>query len=130
MPVTKEYQGFTLYQISNHPSITNMERWVSWAGLDIECDPEYGYFIRMKYRLWAFINDVEIPISAGAIYVSLVADNTTFVDSTGVIVPPGTPDSIGEYDFYMSLLNSPIVIEDFVVNKLYWADTQGRFNTF
>jgi hypothetical protein len=127
---TKQYQGFTLYQISNQPTIPEMERWVSWAGLDIECDPEYGFYIKMKYRLWAFINDVEIPIAPGAVYVSLIADNSTCVDANGVIVPCGTPGSVGEYDFYMGMWDTPIIVEDFVVSKLYWADSQGRFNTF
>jgi hypothetical protein len=127
---TKQYQGLTLYQISNQPTIPEMERWVSWSGLDIECDPEYGFYIKMKYRLWAFINDVEIPIASGAMYVSLIANNNTCVDSEGVIVPCGTPDSIGEYDYYMAMMSTPIVIQDFVVSKLYWADDQGRFNTF
>jgi hypothetical protein len=127
---TKQYQGFTLYQISNQPTIPEMERWVSWSGLNIECDPEYGFYIKMKYRLWAFINDVEIPIASGAMYVSLIANNNTCVDSEGVIVPCGTSDSIGEYDYYMAMMSIPIVIQDFVVSKLYWADNQGRFNTF
>jgi len=130
MPITQQYNGYTLYQISNQPSIPEMERWVSWAGLDIECDPEYGYYIKMKYRLWAFINGTEIPISPGAMYVSLLADNTTCVDSQGVIVPCGTEGSVGEYDFYMGMWNEPVVIEDFVVTKIYWADEQGKFNTF
>jgi hypothetical protein len=127
---TKQYQGFTLYQISNQPSIPDMERWVSWSGLDIECDPNYGYYIRMKYRLWAFINDTEIPIAPGAMYVNLVADNSTCVDATGLIVPCGTPGSVGEYDYYMAMMNTPVVIQDFVVSKLYWADAEGKFNTF
>jgi hypothetical protein len=127
---TQDYQGYTLYQISNHPSIPTMERWVSWAGLDIECDPNYGYYIRMKYRLWAFINNTEIPISPGAMYVSLTADNSTCVDAIGSIVPCGTPGSVGEYDFYMGMWNESIVIEDFVVEKIVWADAEGKFNTF
>jgi hypothetical protein len=127
---TKQYNGFTLYQISNQPSIPEMERWVSWAGLDIECDPEYGYYIKMKYRLWAFINDTEIPIAPGAMYVSLMATNDTCVDVMGDIVPCGTPGSVGEYDFYMGMWNESVVIEDFVVSKIVWADQNGKFNTF
>ena len=127
---TQQYNGFTLYQISNQPGIPEMERWVSWAGLDIECDPEYGYYIKMKYRLWVFINGTEIPISPGAMYVSLIADNSTCVDSGGAIVPCGTPGSVGEYDFYMGMWNEPVIIEDFVVTKIYWADQNGKFNTF
>jgi hypothetical protein len=130
-PITKQYNGFTLYQISNQPSIPEMERWVSWSGLDIESDPEYGYWIKMKYRLWAFINDVEIPIAPGAMYVNLLADNSTCVDATGMIVPCGSPEAVsGEYDFYMQMMYVPVVIQDWVVAKLQWADSEGRFNTF
>jgi hypothetical protein len=126
----KQYNGYTLYQISNQPSIPEMERWVSWAGLDIECDPEYGYYIKMKYRLWAFINDTEIPIAPGAMYVSLMATNDTCVDVMGDIVPCGTPGSVGEYEYYMGMWNESVVIEDFVVSKIEWADSEGKFNTF
>ena len=127
---TKQSQGYTLYQISNQPSIPEMERWVSWAGLDIECDAEYGRYIKMKYRLWAFINNTEIPIAPGATYVNLLADNSTCVDDKGVIVPCSTPGSVGEYDFYMSMWDTPVVIKDFVVAKIEWADANGKFNTF
>lgn len=127
---TQQYEGFTLYQISNQPGIPEMERWVSWAGLDIECDPNYGYYIRLKYRLWAFIGSTQIPIAPGAMYVNLTADNSTCVNDLGEIVPCGTPGSVGEYDFYMAMWDEPIVIQDFVVEKIYWADAEGKFNTF
>jgi len=37
---------------------------------------------------------------------------------------------VGEYDFYMGMWNESIVIEDFVVEKIVWADAEGKFNTF
>lgn len=126
----KEYQGYTLYQISNHPTIFEMERWVSWAGLEIQTDANYGFYIRMKYRIWAFISDVEIPVSISAAYVNLTADNSTCVNSSGQIVECGTPDSMGEYDFYIAMMNEPVIILDFVTSKITWADSEGRFNTF
>jgi len=126
----KEYQGYTLYQISNHPTISEMERWVSWAGLEIQTDANYGFYIRMKYRIWAFISDVEIPVSISAAYVNLTADNSTCVNSSGQIVECGTPDSMGEYDFYIAMMNEPVIILDFVISKITWADSEGRFNTF
>jgi hypothetical protein len=125
-----EYNGYTLHQISNHPNLTTMTRFVSWAGLEIEADANYGFYIKLKYRLWAFIDDVELPISPDAKYVTLFADNLTCVDSEGQIVECGTEGSIGEYDFYIALMDEPIIIEDFVVNKITWADAQGKFNTF
>lgn len=126
----KDYQGYTLYQISNHPVIADMERWVSWAGLEIQSDANFGFYIRIKYRIWAFINEVEIPVGTGAAYVNLNADNSTCVNSSGQIVECGTPDSIGEYDFYMALIDEPIIIQDFVMAKITWADSEGKFNTF
>lgn len=126
----KQYQGYILYQISNHPTISEMERWVSWAGLEIQTDANYGFYIRMKYRIWTFISDVEIPVSIGAAYVNLTADNSTCVNSSGQIVECGSPDSMGEYDFYIAMMNEPVIILDFVTSKITWADSEGRFNTF
>ncbi len=63
-----------------------MERWVSWAGWEIQSDANYGFYIRLKYRIWAFINDLEIPVSVSAAYVNLTADNSTCVNSSGQIV--------------------------------------------
>jgi len=125
-----EYQGYTLYQISNHPTISTMERYVSWAGLDIASDANYGFYIRLKYRIWAFLDGVEIPISPDAKYVNLLADNSTCVNSAGQIVECGSPDSIGEYDYYIGLINEPIIIQDLIVAKITWADSEGKFNTF
>ena len=125
-----EYQGYTLYQISNHPTISSMERYVSWAGLDIASDANYGFYIRLKYRIWAFLDGVELPISPDAKYVNLLADNSTCVDSEGQIVDCATEGAIGEYDFYMGLIDQPIIIQDLVVGKITWADSQGKFNTF
>lgn len=127
---TKQHQGFTLYQISNHPAIAEMERYVSWAGLDIGLDPEYGYGIKLKYRIWAFIGETEMPISSGAMYVALFATNDNCVDENGQYVECGTPDSTGEYDFYMGKKNQPIVFETIITAKIQWADDNGKFNTF
>lgn len=126
----KQYQDYTLYQISNHPVVADMERWVSWAGLEIQSDANYGFYIRIKYRIWAFINDVEIPIGTGAAYVNLNADNSTCVNSSGHIVDCGSLDSIGEYDFYMAMIDEPTVIQDLITAKITWADSEGKFNTF
>lgn len=127
---TIKHQGYTLYQISNHPTISTMNRYVSWAGLEIQSDANYGFNIKLKYRVWAFIDELELPVSPDARYVTLLANNENCVNSAGQIVECGTPDSIGEYDFYIGLINEPIIIQDFVVSKLTWADSEGKFNTF
>jgi hypothetical protein len=62
--------------------------------------------------------------------VYLVADKTTCVDRDGVIVSCDSPDAVmTEYEYYMSLLDTPVVIQDLVVAKILWADQNGRFNT-
>jgi len=125
-----KYQGYTLYQISNHPTVSSMERYVSWAGLEIESDANYGFYIRLKYRIWAFLDQVEIPISIDAKYVNLLADNSICVNQQGQIVDCGTEGAIGEYDFYMAMIDKPIIIQDLIVAKITWADSEGKFNTF
>lgn len=124
------YQGYQLYPISNHPTISSVKRYVSWAGLQIESDANTGFYIKIRYRIWAFLDDVELPIAIDAKYVNLMATNETCVNSAGQIVECGTPDSFGEYDFYMALINEPIIIQDFIVQKITWADSEGKFNTF
>jgi hypothetical protein len=37
---------------------------------------------------------------------------------------------MGEYDFYMALIDEPIIIQDFITQKITWADSEGKFNTF
>jgi hypothetical protein len=61
--------------------------------------------------------------------VTLRADETTWVDATGTIVPEGDPTAVmTEYDFFISLMNVPIVISDIVAAKVVWADNLGRFD--
>lgn len=124
------YQGYTLYQISNHPTLTTMERYVSWAGLEIASDANYGFFVKLKYRIWAFIDGVELPIAPDSRYVNLIANNDTCVDQDGKIVECGTDGAVGEYDFYLGLIDEPIIIQDLVLSKITWADQEGKFNTF
>ena len=61
--------------------------------------------------------------------VSLIADNTTWVDANGNIVPGGDPAAVmTEYAFFMSLMEIPVVISDIVEAKVTWADSLGRFD--
>ena len=61
--------------------------------------------------------------------VTLRADETTWVDENGTIVPEGDPTAVmTEYDFFMSLMNVPIVISDIIAAKVVWADNLGRFD--
>jgi len=61
--------------------------------------------------------------------VYLIADNSTCVDSRGNIVPCDSPDAVmTEFEYYMSLLPTPVIIEDLVVGKIQQADAAGLFN--
>ena len=61
--------------------------------------------------------------------VILKADETTWVDQNGTIVPEGDPTAVmTEYDFFMALMDVPIVISDIIGAKVVWADSLGRFD--
>ena len=61
--------------------------------------------------------------------VILRADETTWVDQNGTIVPEGDPTAVmTEYDFFINLMSVPIVISDIVEAKVAWADNLGRFD--
>jgi hypothetical protein len=61
--------------------------------------------------------------------VTLRADETTWVDQNGTIVPEGDPTAVmTEYDFFMALMDVPIVISDIIGAKVVWADNLGRFD--
>ena len=61
--------------------------------------------------------------------VTLRADNTTWVDVDGNIVPEGDPAAVmTEYEFFMAMMNVPVVISDIVQAKVAWADSLGRFD--
>ena len=61
--------------------------------------------------------------------VPLIADTTTWVDVDGNIVEQGSIDAVmTEYEFFMTMMNIPVVISDIVESKVAWADSLGRFN--
>jgi hypothetical protein len=82
------------------------------------------YFIVKYYE----VDDTPITIIPSK-SVILRADNTTWVDATGTIVPEGDPTAVmTEYDFFMMLMDQPIIISDIVETKVTWADSLGRFD--
>lgn len=63
--------------------------------------------------------------------VTLTADETTWVDASGTIVPEGDPSAVmTEYDFFLTLMDQPIVISNLVSQKIAWADTPAGGNRF
>ena len=115
--------------ISNEPTY-GFKRTATMASLQINALPWTGQNINLLVQVDYFeqITDVPITIIPPKI-VNLVADNSTCVDRNGVIVPCDSPDAVmTEFEYYMSLLNTPVVIETLVVGKIQQADAAGRFN--
>ena len=102
------------------------------AALNIAALPFMGENVNLVCQVDYFepTTDAHITIIPPKI-VPLIADNTTCVDVNGMIVPCGSPDAVmTEYEYYMQMLTVPVVIADMVEQKILWADSQGRFNTF
>lgn len=114
--------------ISNEP-VYGFKRTATMAALQINALPFAGECINLIIQVNYFDqNDLPIDIIPAKM-VSLIADNSTCVDAQGNIVPCDSPDAVmTELDYYMSLLNTPVVIETLVVGKIRQADAAGRFN--
>ncbi len=82
------------------------------AALQINALPFMGQNISLLTQVNYFDqNDLPIDIIPPKI-VNLIADNSTCVDSKGNIVPCDSPDAVmTEFEYYMSMLNTPVVIE-------------------
>ena len=114
--------------ISNEP-LYGFKRTATMAALQINALPFMGQSINLVTQVNYFDqNDVPIDIIPPKI-VNLIADNSTCVDSKGNIVPCDSPDAVmTEFEYYMSLLPTPVIIEDLVVGKIQQADAAGLFN--
>jgi hypothetical protein len=114
--------------ISNEP-LYGFKRTATMAALQINALSFMGQNISLLTQVNYFDqNDVPIDIIPPKI-VNLIADNSTCVDSKGNIVPCDSPDAVmTEFEYYMSMLNTPVVIETLVVGKIQQADAAGLFN--
>ena len=114
--------------ISNEP-LYGFKRTATMAALQINALSFMGQNISLLTQVNYFDqNDVPIDIIPPKI-VNLIADNSTCVDSKGNIVPCDSPDAVmTEFEYYMSLLPTPVIIEDLVVGKIQQADAAGLFN--
>jgi hypothetical protein len=114
--------------ISNEPTY-GFKRTATMAALQINALPWVGENINVMTQVNYFDqNDVPIDIIPPKI-VNLTADNNTCVDKDGNIVPCDSPDAVmTEFEYYMSLLPTPVIIEDLVVGKIQQADAAGLFN--
>ena len=114
--------------ISNEP-LYGFKRTATMAALQINALSFMGQNISLLTQVNYFDqNDLPIDIIPPKI-VNLIADNSTCVDSKGNIVPCDSPDAVmTEFEYYMSMLNTPVVIETLVVGKIQQADAAGLFN--
>lgn len=114
--------------ISNEP-VYGFKRTVTMAALQINALPWTGECINLMTQVNYFDqNDLPIDIIPAKI-VNLIADNSTCVDDKGNPVSCDSPDAtITEFQYYMSMLNTPVVIETLVVGKIQQADAAGKFN--
>jgi hypothetical protein len=115
--------------ISNEP-VYGFKRTATMAALQINALPFMSETVNLICQVDYFEPTTDAPITIiPPKIVPLIADNTTCVDATGMIVPCGSPEAVmTEYEFYMQMLTMPVVIADAVEQKILWADSVGRFN--
>jgi len=118
-----------IYNISDEPNY-GFKRKVEVAqihiGFEDFVDKAVNLFLIVKYYESDGTTPITIIPPKG---VTLRADNTTWVDVDGNIVEQGSIDAaMTEYEFFMMMMNVPIVISDIVEAKVAWADSLGRFN--
>jgi hypothetical protein len=114
--------------ISNEP-VYGFKRTATMAALQINALPFMGESIILATQVNYFDqNDLPIDIIPAKI-VNLIADNSICVDDKGNPVSCDSPDAtITEFQYYMSMLDVPVIIKDLVINKILQADAAGRFN--
>ena len=115
--------------ISDEPTY-GFKRTATMAALQINALPFMGETVNLICQVNYFEPTTDAPITIiPPKIVPLIADNTTCVDATGMIVPCGSPEAVmTEFEFYMQMLGVSVVIADMVEQKILWADSEGRFN--
>jgi hypothetical protein len=118
-----------IYNISDEP-IYGFKRKVEVAQIHIGFQDFVDKAVNLVTLVKYYESDGVTPITLiPNKLVSLRADNTTWVDVDGNIVPEGNIAAVmTEYEFFMAMMNVPIVISDIVEAKVAWADSLGRFN--
>jgi len=117
-----------IYNISDEPTY-GFKRKVEPIIIYIGFKESVGKVVNLQFIVNYYDAD-ETPITLIPFKeVTLRADQSTWVDQNGTIVPEGDPTAVmTEYDFFMMLMNVPIVISNIVQAKVVWADSLGRFN--
>ena len=118
-----------IYNISDEPNY-GFKRKVEISNIHIGFQDFVDKAVNLHLVVKYYESDGATPITLiPAKSVILRADNTTWVDVDGNIVPEEDLAAVmTEYEFFMAMMNVPIVISDIVEAKVAWADSLGRFN--
>lgn len=115
--------------ISNHPLFSDVTRDVELTGIDIRINNINGQAVILSLLVHYYQNGNNIDNVFPIKPINLIATNDTWVDIDGNIVPEGDISAVmTEYEFFMMMMNVPVVISDIVESKVAWADSLGRFN--
>jgi hypothetical protein len=118
-----------IYNISDEPTYgfkRKVEVTQIFIGLQDFVDKAVNLYLIVKYYESDGVTSITLIPPKGVI---LRADNTTWVDVDGNIVEEGSIAAImTEYEFFMMLMDQPIIISDIVESKVTWADSLGRFD--
>lgn len=117
-----------IYNISDEPNY-GFKRKVEISNIQIGFQDFVDKAVNLHLIVKYYENDGTPITLIPAKSVILRADNTTWVDVDGNIVPEGDLAAVmTEYEFFMAMMDTPIVISDIVEAKVAWADSLGRFN--
>ena len=118
-------------QISDDP-IYGFKRKASLAAINIGLADFMGKSVKLILSVNYYEADsVTLITLIPPKVVTLTADESTWVDASGTIVAEGDPSAaMTEYDFFIMLMDQPIVIADLVSQKIAWADSSAGGNRF
>ena len=111
-----------MIQITLDNDVNNLPRVAEFTSLYWNEDIKQ---IAVKCRYGVYQNG---NFTYGIKYLQMVADNTTWVNSKGETVPEGTPDAMGEYDFFMMMIENPIDLPALIQSYMNKAKLAGRFD--
>jgi hypothetical protein len=120
-----------LQPISNDP-IYGFKRKVEIAAINIGMSDYHGRAVRLFLSVKYYTPDTDeqitvIPPKA----VELTAHQENWVDANGIPVAAEDPTAVmTEYDYYISLMSIPVVINNLVIQKISWADSPAGGNRF
>lgn len=115
---------------TSHPSLPNTTRKATIIETNVNHRDKFSYMVIIIDN-YDSNGDIINNSVVRSYQVVLRADNTTFVDmATGDLVPEGSPNSIGEYDYIYFLEGQvlPYSNQDFKTNVVLRAEQQGRFD--